>query len=143
MTATSYGNAWAVGVTNTGTVYQSLILHWNGRRWAVVPSPNPTGDTNLIAVAAASSTDAWAVGYTNPTRCSNGGPPCETAVVHWNGKAWSVTPSVNPSGTSLDVLEGVAIISGHDAWTVGTDNYWSSTLIEHWNGTAWGWHLPK
>jgi hypothetical protein len=143
VTATSYGNAWAVGVTNTGTVYQSLILHWNGRRWAVVPSPNPTGDTNLIAVAAASSTDAWAVGYTNPTRCSNGGPPCETAVVHWNGKAWSVTPSVNPPGTSLDVLEGVAIISGHDAWTVGTDNYWSSTLIEHWNGTAWGWHLPK
>jgi|HubBroStandDraft_5_1064220.scaffolds.fasta_scaffold09284_3 hypothetical protein len=143
VTATGAGNAWADGINNTGTVYQSLILHWNGTRWAVVASPSPSGDTNLTAIAAASRTNAWAVGMTNPTRCSNGGPPCETAILHWNGKAWSVTPSVNPPGSSLDVLEGVAIVSGHDAWTVGTDNYWTSTLIEHWNGTAWGWHLPR
>jgi hypothetical protein len=143
VTATAAGNAWADGINNTGTVYHSLILHWNGTRWAVVASPSPSGDTNLTAIAAASRTNAWAVGMTNPTRCSNGGPPCETAILHWNGRAWSVTPSVNPPGSSLDVLEGVAIISGHDAWTVGTDNYWTSTLIEHWNGTAWGWHLPR
>jgi hypothetical protein len=141
--ATSARDAWADGVTNTGTVYHSLILHWNGGRWAVVASPNPSGDTNLIGIAAASRADAWAVGYTNPTRCSNGGPPCETAILHWNGKTWSVTPSVNPPGSSLDVLEGVVGISGHDAWTVGTDNFWSSTLIEHWNGTTWKWRLPK
>jgi hypothetical protein len=143
VTATSTRNAWAVGQTNTGTVDHSLILHWNGRRWAVASSPNPTGDTNLIAVSAASRADAWAVGYTNPTRCSNGGPPCETAVFHWNGTAWSVSASVNPPGSSLDVLEGVVAISGHDAWTVGADNYWTSTLIEHWNGTTWKWRLPQ
>jgi hypothetical protein len=143
VSATSAGNAWAVGQNNTGTVDHSLILHWNGIRWADVTSPSPSGDTNLIAVSAASRTDAWAVGYTNPTKCSNGGPPCETAVLHWNGKAWSVTPSVNPPGSSLDVLEGVVDISGHDAWTVGAANYWTSTLIEHWNGTTWKWRLPR
>jgi hypothetical protein len=132
-------NAWADGVTNAGTVDSSLIEHWNGKRWSVVPSPNPTGDTNLLSIAA-SRTDAWAVGYTNPTSCN---PQCGTAAFHWDGKTWSVTVSVDPPGSFLDVLEGVVVISAHTAWAVGAYNAWSSTLIELWNGTTWVWRLPK
>ena len=137
--ATGPDNAWADGETPNSGPAKSLIEHWNGTRWAVLPSPNPTGDTYLTGIAAASSTDAWAVGYTNPTTCS---PNCGTAAFHWNGKKWAVTQSIDPPGSYLDVLEGVVIISSDNAWAVGTYNGWSSTLIEHWNGKSWIWHLP-
>src|SRR5262249_50731966 len=40
--ATSRIDAWAVGdiVTGSGSRVRPLILHWNGRRWANVPSPD-------------------------------------------------------------------------------------------------------
>lgn len=64
VTAISSTNAWAVGAYHTGTASQTLILHWNGKRWKVQPSPNPGGSRNvLLAVTATSSTNAWAVGY--------------------------------------------------------------------------------
>ncbi len=64
MAATSASNAWAVGfATNHGT--QTLILHWNGVKWARVPSPSPgpsDRDDELAAVTAISSGNVWAVG---------------------------------------------------------------------------------
>lgn len=142
--ATGPDNAWAVGYTQSGPggSYQSLTLHWNGYRWSVVPSPNPTGQTDLIAVAAASPQDAWAVGYTNPNVCSNGGPQCGTAAFHWNGSSWAAVPSANPPAGYLNAFEDVVIISADNVWAVGTTD-WASTLIEHWNGSTWGWHLPR
>jgi hypothetical protein len=41
------------------------------------------------------------------------------------------------------VFEGVAIVSGGNAWAVGTYDGWSASLIERWNGKAWVWHLAK
>lgn len=77
--AISASNVWAVGDyydQNTsqertliqrwnGTDSVSLIEHWNGTAWSVQPSPNPgigAGGGRLSAVAASSSTNAWAVG---------------------------------------------------------------------------------
>ena len=38
-------------------------LHWNGRKWARVRTPDPgSGGNQLLGVAALSRTDAWAVG---------------------------------------------------------------------------------
>ena len=35
-------DVWAVGYTqNTGGPTQTLVEHWNGTAWAIVPSPNP------------------------------------------------------------------------------------------------------
>jgi hypothetical protein len=133
-------NAWIVGYNQSGPGgdYESLILHWNGHQWSVVPSPNPTGQTDLWRVAATSPDDAWAVGYTNPNSGSPG-----TAAFHWNGKSWTVVPSVNPPGSGLSMLADIVIISADDAWAVGSYDGWSATLIEHWNGTEWVWHLPS
>src|ERR1700726_1313658 len=65
VTAISATNIWAVGEylnTNTGT-YQTLIEHWNGSRWSIIPSPNPgTNNHFLHSVAAASANDIWAIG---------------------------------------------------------------------------------
>jgi hypothetical protein len=134
-------NAWVAGYDQSGPGgdYESLIEHWNGQRWSVVPSPNPTGQTDIWRVAAASPDDAWAVGYTNPNTCS---PQCATLTLHWNGKQWTTVPSASP-GSGLSLLADVAIISADDAWAVGSYNSWSTTLIEHWNGTKWIWHLAR
>jgi len=60
----------------------TLIMHWNGTRWTVVPSPNPEETINvaLNGVAAVTRDNIWAVGNANYS---------STLIVHWNGKAWS------------------------------------------------------
>src|SRR5260370_26809060 len=131
VTATGPDDVWAAGYNNDGPTDQSLILHWDGKRWSEVPSPNPTGSTNLWGVSASSPTNAWAVGYTNPNGCY-----CGTAAFHWNGKAWTTGSTPNPSAGFLDALLGVVAISPSYAWAVGTTDR-GGTLIEHWNGKSW------
>jgi len=65
VSALAENDVWAVGVSyNTErTLGSTLIEHWNGSRWSVVPSPNPSSFVNkLNAVAAVSPSDVWAVG---------------------------------------------------------------------------------
>jgi hypothetical protein len=119
--------------TGTGVGNGALIEHWNGKNWSVVPTPDPTGDTNLRAVATSSPDNARAVGYTRPSTCN---PMPGTIAMHWNGKAWTIVPTPEPPAY-LDAFCGVAAISADDAWAVGTTN-WTSTMITHWNGRTWG-----
>ena len=76
---------WAAGSSSNGTVNSTLMEHWNGSKWVVVPSPTPTGDIYVEGVAVSSATNAWAVSYTRPTTCD---PLCGTATLHWNGSKW-------------------------------------------------------
>src|SRR5262252_9918518 len=39
--ATSGTDVWAVGSYNSAGAYKTLIEHWNGTRWTIVPSANP------------------------------------------------------------------------------------------------------
>src|SRR5687768_16944581 len=57
---------WAVGSQeqSQGQLPLTLIEHWDGTQWSVVPSPNPTGGVELYGVSAAASDDVWAVGGT-------------------------------------------------------------------------------
>lgn len=87
----------------------------------------------LTNVAAISTNDVWAVGY---SFTSNGAP--QTLTEHWNGTSWGIVPS--PSvGTGDNYLNGVAAVSTNDVWAVG--DYYSMGffhgLIEHWDGTSW------
>jgi hypothetical protein len=82
----------------------------------------------LHGVSAISSTDAWMVGV------GRGG----TLILHWNGTAWSRTPSPSP-GLHAGLL-GVSATSAASAWAVGfyaTSAGQPRTLIMHWNGTRW------
>lgn len=128
--ATSSSNAWAVGLDlKNGTFERAIVLHWNGRRWAI-GSDSFSG--NLQAVAARSARDAWAVGF---TQNSKGGS--KTLILHWNGKSWRKIPSPSPGGSSM--LFGAAAVSSKDAWAVGASQLGSGfvTLIVHWNGKQW------
>jgi hypothetical protein len=67
--AVSASDVWAVGYfINPNAAYLTLIVHWDGSNWSVVPSPSPGGEANgdasvLYGVAAASAHDVQAVGY--------------------------------------------------------------------------------
>lgn len=128
----SASDVWAVGRACQG---QSLIEHWNGSAWSVVPSPTPIpgAETYLTGVAAISSTDMWAVGYTSEAIGVG------TVTEHWDGTRWTVVPSPR-AGTGGDLVS-VAAASASDVWAVGTyydekEGIWE-TLIEHWDGTSW------
>jgi hypothetical protein len=89
-------------------------------------------DGGLAGVAAASSTSAWAVGYTGVSYSGR------VLLLHWNGTAWSrvTSPAVL---TGPGQLTAVTVVSARDAWAVGSagDPASQRTLLLHWNGTAW------
>jgi hypothetical protein len=62
--ATSDKDVWAVGSSNTGGAFKTLIEHWDGAHWTIVPSPNPAAGvhtTNALgAVVALTPKNAWA-----------------------------------------------------------------------------------
>jgi hypothetical protein len=102
-----------------------MIVRWNGTSWKRVSSPSPAPDSVLTAVAATSTGNAWAVGYTRES--------FKTLIVRWNGTAWKKVPS--PTHGSLSELAGVAATSSRNAWAVGDNE--SALILLHWNGTAW------
>jgi len=122
----SGGNAWAVGSVGTVSA-RTLIVRWNGKTWAKVPSPSPAGSSGLYGVASTSASSAWAVGTTI------GRTSTTTLILHWNGKGWARVSSPSPGSNSS--LYGVAATSGTSAWAVGTTG--ARTLILRWNGKAW------
>jgi hypothetical protein len=137
VTATSAGNAWAVGYTTTKDGATTLILHWNGQSWGRMQSPNKATGTpridHLQGVTATSADNAWAVGYYQLS-----GTGFYTLILHWNGKFWHAQPSPNPAGNN-DFLISVAAASASSAWAVGGSNsgFGPQNLVLHWNGTAW------
>ena len=124
--AVSADDVWAVGEATIDGVVRTLIEHWDGSRWTVVPSPDPDPTYNaLLAVAAVARNDVWAVGRAGH----------RTLIEHWDGTSWSVVPS--PYGYQL---WGVAAVSPADVWAVGAtiDPGWSGRgLTMHWDGTNW------
>src|SRR5205823_14103918 len=107
-----------------------------GTIWRRLPNPDAGAGTNVLTrVSAASATDVWAVGDSQPAVSSG---PLRTLILHWDGTAWSPVSSPDASPAST-VLNGVSADSAADAWAVG---YYISkgvryALILHWNGTAW------
>ena len=129
------GNAWAVGDTENadGLDQRTLIEHWTGSAWAVVPSPDPetgSGTTDVLtAISGTGPDNLWAVGY-----FSDGVNFIAMLFEHWNGTAWKfVAP---PSESGFQFADGVTAISPDDVWVVGdTDS--QTTLSAHWNGSTW------
>lgn len=134
--AVSPNDIWAVGYYYDYAISrpQTLILHWDGATWAVVPSPSPGAENYLRGVVAVSANDVWAVGYYSTYSIGSGS---RTLTLHWDGITWSVVPSPNV-GTGDNFLYGVAAVSTNDVWVVG--NYIGNaerTLTMHWDGTSW------
>jgi hypothetical protein len=147
VTANSPTDIWAVGDSvdaPSGSV-QTLIEHFDGTRWRVIPSPNPLpkaflNQNALTSVQAVSANDVTAVGFL----ADAAGQRDLTLVEHWDGVKWSVIPSPNQSESpgSLNILRGVTAVSGTDLYAVGfyedvATNGQHTTLVEHFNGSTW------
>ena len=140
VSAASPADVWAVGdfYTNMRGNEHTLVLHWNGKQWSKVPSPNPSPIlSGLQAVDTVSSSEAWAVGSAGYV--DEHAETVRTITLHWDGAAWSVVPSPNPSAVDNE-LAGVGATSSSDAWAVGyeqTDDGVNASLTLRWDGTSW------
>jgi len=117
VTAIAPNDVWAVGsyFKAEHTPSLTLIEHFDGSAWTVVPSPNVGPASNnqsnrLFGITALSTSDIYAFGS---YFAANGSGHQMTLVEHWDGSAWSIIPSPNPSkgGFLSDVLfAGVTLV---------------------------------
>jgi hypothetical protein len=133
---TTTGTAWAVGYFVNGKFQQqTLIEHFDGSAWSVVPSPSPGAQQNILyGVAAISDSDVWAVGGEEDSNSL-----WHTLTEHWNGTAWSVVNAVD-AGSTGNQFYAVKALASNNVYAVGQQaggGFPSQSLIEHWNGTAW------
>jgi hypothetical protein len=137
VSALSDHDIWAVGFYDASYTNPQLTLieHWDGRKWSIVPSPNPSTNADVLyAVSAASPDDVWATGYYT---AANG--LFIPLLEHWNGRRWSVV-STPPVPLSFGAeLSGIAAISRRDVLAVGAYQSQSGqlSLAERWNGAFW------
>jgi hypothetical protein len=136
--AVSSNDVWAVGwyALSGDTPIRTLIEHWNGSTWTIVPSPSEAEyHSHLYGVSAIASNDVWAVGWYDT---GNGDG---VLIEHWDGSAWSMVSEPASDSTSSSVLYSVSALSSNDVWAVGAiyDEVSTHTqaLIEHWDGSAW------
>jgi hypothetical protein len=132
--AVSSSDIWTVGYANIAAygTEKTLVEHWNGTAWTIVPSQNLGTDANfLYGVAAISANDVWAVGEGHSHDISSG----VTMAEHWNGAAWSIVPTPN-IGLKANALYAVEAVATDDVWAFGeSDGH--GAIAMHYNGTAW------
>jgi len=138
-------DAWATGYAASGENASSLLLRWNGARWARVAIPNPPPTpagyheaTVLSAVSAASPADVMVTGWY--VLIDKAFDTYFTAfTLRWNGQSWTRLPSPLPNANVQ--LYGTSVVSANDSWTVGEATGETSggtqTLSLRWNGTHW------
>lgn len=132
----STGVAWAVGYYVNGKFQQqTLIEHFNGTVWSVVPSPSPGALQNILfGVAAITDSDVWAVGGEQDATGL-----WHTLAEHWNGTSWSVVNAVD-AGSSGNHFYAVKAIASNSVYAVGQQagaGFPNKVLIEHWDGKSW------
>src|SRR5690242_5166833 len=85
--------------------------------WRVKPVASTDDVSYLVAAAALSGSDVWAVGsHTSATNC-----PCVVYPLaeHWDGHSWTASSPAGVDGAGSTRLNGVARIPGSsDVWAV-------------------------
>jgi hypothetical protein len=136
VSGTSPADVWAVGSVFVGGVvgldaaadHETVILHWDGQRWQLVPSPDPaTGPGGFLndirAVTAVSPDNAWAVGDYTPGTAT----PYHNMLLHWDGQSWTQVPTPD-TADYLNVLQAVAASPDGRLWLAGISDHPSSQL---------------
>ncbi len=101
--ANSAHDIWAVGeyeqpIDN----FHTLIEHFDGSSWTIVPSPDPGATGNILYSVTARGNEIWAVGESAGTR-----GPDRALILTWNGAAWHPAPSP-PDGFATTRLYRIA-----------------------------------
>ncbi|HUP28180.1 MAG TPA: hypothetical protein VM409_07065, partial [Chloroflexia bacterium] len=132
VTTIASDDVWAVGYfsNNDANGEQTFTLHWDGRTWTQVPSPNVRLEDGsrsgglLFDVSAFDHFNVWAVGF------GTDGHPLS---MRWDGEAWRIERSATspPEG----VLYGVSALKSGEVWAAGIAGTQPVTL--RWNGVRW------
>ncbi len=130
--AVAPNDAWAVGFSTPEPPPQqvatlTLIEHYDGNAWSVVPSPNrgPTTiyeSNRLYGVTAVSANDVWAFGSYS---LADGSGQQHTLLEHWDGTQWTIVPSPNPhtdKSFTSDLLNAGVLAASGDLWLVGDED---------------------
>jgi hypothetical protein len=124
-------DVWAVGFSTpvappSQAATLTLIEHFDGTSWSVVPSPNMGPNSiyqsnRLFGLTANSPTDIWAFGS---YFASSGSGHQMTLLLHWDGASWKLTPSPNPTrgGFLSDLLFAGVVPSPGNVWIVGAED---------------------
>jgi hypothetical protein len=131
VSCTSAGACTAAGYYSTGVgEFLTLAERWNGKRWAIQPTPNPNSFSDLTGVSCTSATACTAVGFSRVF------PDEVTLAERWSGTKWVIEQT--PNVTGYDELSAVSCASATACAAVGcTSAKHTSTLAERWNGSAW------
>lgn len=122
-------DAWAVGFSTPVSPPKqaatlTLIEHFDGTSWAVVPSPNvgpnsANQSNRLLGLTANSANDIWAFGSYFP---ADGSGHQMTLLLHWDGTSWTVASSPSPTkgGFPCDLLWAGVVPSSGNLWILGS-----------------------
>ena len=136
-------DVWAVGFSTPVAPPQhaatlTLIEHFDGTSWVVVPSPNvgpnSANESNrLLGLTANSANDIWAFGS---YFAADGSGHQKTLLLHWDGTSWTIASSPNPTngGFPCDLLWAGVIPSPGNLWIFGSVN--EGTLAIHMTTAA-------
>lgn len=134
----STSNCIAVGsYNNVFGRQEAQIKSGDGLSWSEVAAPAPAGATasTLGGVTCTSSSFCMAVGSYEDEK-----DEWKTFAMRWNGSAWTVSTTPNPSGAPYSWLSGVSCSSATSCRAVGSylnegDEERAQSLT--WNGSSW------
>lgn len=126
--AVGSGDVWAGGTSYVNGNPTSLVLHWNGRRWRPVLTPDPPQSTSdVTGVSATSDGDVFAAG----------GLDRRAAVLRLEDGTFGEVP-VEQVGTDSNQLLGISAAAPDDIWAVGAlGEFNPEALTLHYDGTEW------
>ena len=117
---------------------ETETLSWNGTSWSerAVPTPSGATESTLEGVSCTSTSSCVAVGsYLNAEEVT------KTLAMAWNGTAWSIVSSPNPSGAEISKLADVHCVSSSFCIAAGgfldpSDDK-GKPLVLKWTGSEW------
>ena len=117
-------------------------LHWDGTSWSSLGDPvtrfKGRQVVGTIAASASGPDDVWAVGQNPPA--SSRDHQTRPFAEHFDGEAWTETPTPEGVQGELMMLWDVAAVAPGDAWAVGGDAQTTgpaAPLVLHFDGDAW------
>jgi sugar lactone lactonase YvrE len=140
VSCTAANSCIAVGGYQTASTSSTLAERWDGSKWTIQETPNPSSPTrSLTGISCPTANYCMAVGVATE------GTTTKTLAERWNGAKWSIVSTPNVEGYEKNSLVEVACVSSSDCWAVGTSTGSGKTetaLAEHWNGTTWSINSP-
>ena len=135
---TSASSCTAVGsrLDSTGNPAGTLAERWNGIRWVIQPTPNPSGSPGsfLISVACTLASFCTAVGG----QIDSAGNSVGTLAELWNGTRWTIQPAPKLPGGGLTGVSCTSMVACTAVGSLsGPSSPGPTTLAEWWDGTKW------